>query len=104
MKFKVQSHAYRQAGAKFKIMKQSYFLIHGFQYLLLLGIFLMSFLIIFLLPDRTTRSIVALVLLVCYFLWGVLHHLIEHNLQKSTILEYLAIAFLALWILLSVVK
>ena len=83
-------------------MKQSYFLIHCLQYLLLLAIFGASFLIIFILPDRTTRSLVALGLLVCYFLWGALHHLIEHNLQKSTILEYLAVGLLALWVLLAV--
>jgi len=85
-------------------MKQSYFLTHGLQYLILLAIFGASFLIIFILPDRTTRSLVALGLLVCYFLWGVLHHLIEHNLQKSTILEYLAMAILGLWVLLSIAK
>jgi len=35
----------------------------------------------------------------CYFFWGVFHHLLEHSLQAKIVLEYFLVATLAVVII-----
>lgn len=79
-----------------------YFLQHASEYLLLLLIFIGGLLSLFLLEDRQLKMVVAFALTGLYLLWAIWHHWEQGNLKRSTLLEYLVIAGVTLWVLLSV--
>ncbi len=69
---------------------------HSTAYLTLL-VFLVSFVLLFMhfWPDRTKQRVLSVVLMVCYFSWGVVTHTKTKRLTKSVVLEYLAVSLLA---------
>ena len=80
-----------------------YIIRHAFQYTLLLLILAGGILTLFLIQSHTLKLTVVFALTSLYILWAILHHWEEGNLQMSVILEYLVIAVLILWILISVI-
>ncbi|MBM4401874.1 MAG: hypothetical protein FJ044_01355 [Candidatus Cloacimonetes bacterium] len=80
-----------------------YFIRHASQYTLLLLILAGGILTLFLIHDRAIKLTIAFALTALYLLWAILHHWEEKNLQVSLLLEYLAIAALILWVLISVI-
>ena len=66
---------------------------------LLIG--LVAFFGLFGLPQLRQESVVGLC--VFYFLWGLLHHLLEKDLHIKIVLEYLLVASIACLILLSII-
>lgn len=49
------------------------------------------------------RTLVGISLCLFYFLWGVGHHYLNHDLHLKIILEYLLVSLLACFILLSLI-
>lgn len=85
-------------------MRKQYFITHSLEYFFLALIFLSSLITLFVLPDGGSRIILVFSLVILYLLWSLIHHWVEHDLHISTILEYLSISFLILWVLLSIAK
>jgi hypothetical protein len=46
-------------------------------------------------PDRPAQRLVAIMLAVSYFLWGIISHTKTSHLTKRVILEYLGVSVLA---------
>lgn len=53
--------------------------------------------------DKSLQIIITLALCFSYVIWGIIHHFIEGKLYPKVIFDYVAMAFLVLVILLSVI-
>lgn len=82
----------------------SYFSRHLVQYLLLIGIILLGIAVALIAPSYQVRLLSAVSLPVLYFIWGILHHFLEHELNLGTILEYFVISLILLVVLLNLIR
>lgn len=80
-----------------------YIVRHAFQYILLLIILAGGILTLFLVPNHTIKVTIVFSLTSLYFLWAIWHHWEEKTLNMATLLEYLVIAGVILWVLVSVI-
>ncbi len=71
-----------------------------FDYLILLtaGVFFLIGISLFK-GDRTIQFIILIAFTCFYVMWGIYHHIIEDTLHLKTILEYILIGFLLLFLL-----
>lgn len=61
---------------------------HALEYLLLVVVLLVSFLVLKFIPDIAWKVIIIFSLAAFYFGYGSFHHAEEKNLKISTVLEY----------------
>jgi hypothetical protein len=57
---------------------------------------------IYLNGNQSAQFIIGVVTAIAYFLWGIIHHLVNNDLHKKVVIEYALIGALAV-ILLSIV-
>ncbi len=73
---------------------------HFAYYFSLLCILLLGLILTFLAsPDIKLQSIVILITIFFYMLWGIIHHLINHELTAKIVVEYVLVGVLAIAIL-----
>ena len=74
---------------------------HFSYYLSLLAILLLGIVLVFLTsPNIKLQSLVISLTVFFYVLWGILHHLINHELSTRIVIEYVLIGVLGLSVLL----
>ena len=78
-----------------------FFLHHLTQFCLLLIIFATTTLIFLKLENTTYRVVLMTGISLLYFIFGILHHKQEMNLSVNTVLEYLTLAILLLWVMIT---
>lgn len=73
---------------------------HFFDYLMLFtaGVFFIISINIFR-GERTNEFIVLLIFVSFYIVWGIYHHIIENTLHIKTVVEYILIGFILLFLL-----
>jgi len=73
---------------------------HLFDYLLLItaGIFFLILLNIFR-DQRTIKFIILVSFAFFYIIWGIYHHIINETLHLKTVVEYILIAFIIIFLL-----
>jgi hypothetical protein len=73
---------------------------HFSYYLSLLAILLLGIVLVFLTsPNIKLQSLVISLTVFFYVLWGILHHLINHELSTRIVIEYVLIGVLGLSVL-----
>jgi hypothetical protein len=74
-------------------------------YLSLLTIFAVGFLLtIFVSPNLNLQKFIIAATIVAYVLWGILHHIINHELTHRIMIEYVLIGLLGLSILFFLIQ
>lgn len=77
---------------------------HSFYYLSLLTILFLGLVLTFLAaPNIKLQGIIILLTVFFYVLWGILHHLINHELTAKIMIEYVLIGALGLSILFFII-
>lgn len=71
-------------------------------YLILLIGLMIGLMILFSFPQLKVQAVIGLC--VFYFLWGISHHLLEKDLHIKIVLEYLLVALIGAFILLSIIQ
>ncbi|MEN8253347.1 MAG: hypothetical protein ABFQ62_03160 [Patescibacteria group bacterium] len=72
------------------------FIKHKIAYIVLaLGLVIIGILFFAVWPSRDWQRVVALVLTLFYFLWGVITHLKADHITRLVIMEYLGVAIMA---------
>lgn len=75
---------------------------HFPHYFPLLGIFIFGILAFMVFSyDKNFQMVVAAAVAVSYVFWGIVHHIVHKDLYLSVVFEYIAVAFLGLVIVFS---
>jgi hypothetical protein len=71
--------------------------LHLGYYISLIGILAFGFLLVSLLaPNRGLQILLAAITTLLYVFWGIVHHLINHDLHAKIVVEYVLIGVLGL--------
>lgn len=78
---------------------------HGFYYFSLLAILALGFTLVYLNSSNKELQIAAVILTTFfYILWGILHHLLNHDLTSKIVVEYILIGSLGLAVIILLLK
>lgn len=72
---------------------------HSAYYIFLIVIFVLGFLLAYNSSNRTFQIAAVIVTTFFYVLWGILHHLINHDLNVKIVIEYILIGVFGLTII-----
>lgn len=72
---------------------------HSGYYISLIFILILGFLLAYSTSDRSFQISVAVVTTFLYVLWGIMHHLINHDLTAKIVVEYILIGAFGLTII-----
>jgi hypothetical protein len=72
---------------------------HAVYYISLVVILVLSFLLVYSSPDRSFQIGVIVATTFFYVLWGIMHHLINHDLHTKIVIEYILIGAFGLTII-----
>lgn len=76
----------------------------GYYFLLIIILALGTFLSLQTSGDRQLQMLIMVMTVFFYVLWGILHHLLEHDLSIKIVIEYVLIGSLAMSIVLFLVR
>ena len=78
---------------------------HGVYYLSLIGILILGFIFVYVSsPNRSYQMLGIIITAFCYALWGILHHMLNHNLRGKIVLEYILISALGVSLAFLILK
>lgn len=72
---------------------------HGIYYMLLIAILSLCFLLAYTSTDRSFQIGITVVATLFYVLWGIAHHLINHDLHTKIVIEYILIGAFGLTVI-----
>jgi hypothetical protein len=78
---------------------------HVLYYISLIAIFALGVILIFsAAPNKQLQMLIFVIMAVFYVIWGILHHLINHELSSKIVVEYMLIATLGVAIMFFLLK
>lgn len=77
---------------------------HLLYYVSLFSIFFVGFILTLFAPDLKSQSLIIVITIILYVVWGILHHYINHELTLKIVVEYSLIGLLGVSILFFVMS
>ena len=78
--------------------------LHFGYYVSLIVMLAVGFLVIYLsAPNRTLQIAAAILTTISYVFWGIIHHLINHDLHTKIVVEYVLIGILGLTMIVFII-
>lgn len=77
---------------------------HLAHYVSLFAVFSIGLILAFLSPDKQFQMLIAVFITFFYVSWGIIHHLLNHDLSPKIVVEYVLIGSLGLSLILFLLK
>lgn len=77
---------------------------HLFEYIIIILLFAVTVTALSSPIDYIQKLLFVGISVIIYFIWAVWHHWEDHRLTKETLLEYMALALLLFWLLITIAQ